>query len=102
MGMIQKLAPDRDICQPLTFQNRCLRVSIVLGVSAIGLSVPHFREVMAIMASICVTCNNVFFPLFFAHKLEWHLPPGDERRTPLWRRFCHALILTLGLFCFCL
>jgi len=104
MGMVQKLRPESSICVPLSALNRCMRVTIVLAVSGIGLCMPHFREVMAIMASVCVTCNNVFFPLFFSHKLEWdaNLKSDDPRRTSVCRNIGHFFILCLGIFCFCL
>lgn len=106
LGMMQKLLHSRSregsllnfIYEEGTWGNSILRSLLVIMVVLIGLAVPHFRDIMAIMSSVCCSCNNVFFPLLFAMKLE---PPGSATRSHL-RRLCHLGIVLLGVFCFCL
>jgi len=81
---------------PGTLANKMLRGAMVLACVGTGLAVPHFREVMAIMASVCCSCNNVIFPLLFAFKLE--SSPGAIR-VSFPRRLCHMCIVALALFC---
>lgn len=102
MGLLQNIRPTSVVCVPNSWQNRGLRIFLVLAVSGVGLMVPHFREVMAIMSSICCSCNNVFFPLIFAHKLESELPENDETRTSCIRRIAHVFIFLIAVYCFCM
>jgi len=77
--------------------NKILRALMVVAVVCAGLACPHFRDLMAIMSSVCCSCNNVFFPLIFAFKLE--NPSQQPDRRP---RLLHGCIFLLGIFCFCL
>jgi len=100
IGTIQKLNLPYGLSEPMSPSNRALRACIIFAVSGIGLFIPHFREVMAIMSSICCSCNNVFFPLLFSRKLEMDLKEDyAELRTSSTRRIGHVLILLLAFFC---
>merc|ERR1719440_2133777 len=72
MSTVQRLSRHEPAWSvPGTWTNFLLRACIVILCVCIGCSVPHFREIMSIMAAVCCSCNNVFFPLLFAYRLEW-------------------------------
>lgn len=83
-------------------RNTILRSIMVIVVVLVGLAVPHFRDVMAIMSAVCCSCNNVFFPLLFAVKLENQSHPEGSPGVSQCRRLAHFGIFLLGIFCFCL
>jgi len=95
-GAVQKFGCSCECCGPGTPMNVILRIIMVICFVAVGLTVPHFREVMAIMSSICCSCNNVFFPLLFAHILARR---DGGKKPSLLRHFLHFLIFLLGVFC---
>jgi len=95
-GMMQNLGdPEKhEVFRKDSPANRLLRAAVVVVVALIGLFVPDFRDLMAVVSSVCCSCNNVFFPLLFAYKLG---EPGST--TSLQRRVLHGCILLLGVFC---
>jgi len=95
-GAVQKIGFGAQCCAPGTVMNVLFRVFLVLVCVVVGLKVPHFREVMAIIASVCCSCNNVFFPLFFAHVLARR--PGGTKPS-ICRHFVHFFIFLLAMFC---
>jgi len=95
-GMMQNLGDPQkhEVFRKDSTANRLLRAAVVCLVVFIGLFVPDFRDLMAVVSSICCSCNNVFFPLLFASKLS---APGSTTSLP--RQFFHGCILLLGTFC---
>jgi len=101
MATFQHRGQDSDAkpwCVSGTLSNGVLRILLVIAFVCIGYAVPHFREVMSIIASVCCSCNNVFFPLFFAYKLE-RQSSTPAKPTGLSCRARHAGIVVLALFC---
>jgi len=94
-GLVAKIGGDRPCFISGNPFNWALRISIVLGAVVIGAAVPNFRAVLAIAASICCPCNNVFFPLMF----DWYL---SSRERPLCRSMVHCCIVLLAMLCFTL
>merc|ERR1740130_1823287 len=77
-GMVRNALGQSQLYKEGTVANHMLRVLMVIAVVLMGLAVPHFRDVMAIMSSICCSCNNVFFPLLFAYKLDMFCESGSK------------------------
>lgn len=105
-GMVRNLLGKSQLYKEGTVANQMLRTFMVVAIVAVGLAVPHFLDVMAIMSSVCCSCNNVFFPLAFAFKLEMF---GDSEagmkspyRVTRCRRIGLTCIMILGIFCFSL
>jgi hypothetical protein len=104
-GMMKNLLGGREnsslnrLYKEGTRENNVLRGVMVVIVVMVGLAVPHFRDLMAIMSSVCCSCNNVFFPLLFACLLE---KESAGTRFSTGRRIAHLAIFVLGLFCFSL
>jgi len=96
-GMIQNLVNGMCKLENSDTERYAIRLLLVIVVVLVATAVPHFRALMAIMSAICCSCNNVFFPLLFAFKLE-----DGEFRVSMSRRLVHSCICILGLFCFCL
>lgn len=95
-GMVRNFGGTSRLYKEGHIANQILRTLMVVAVVAAGLAVPHFRDLMAIMSSVCCSCNNVFFPLIFAFKLENPSTVTDHRRI------LHGCIFLLGIFCFSL
>lgn len=96
-GMLQNLLSSVCSFESSDTSHYAIRVMLVIVVVLVAEAVPHFRTLMAIMSSVCCSCNNVFFPLLFAFKLE-----DREFRVSVYRRMVHICILVLALLCFCL
>lgn len=98
-GMLQNLGDPHThaVFRKDSRANRLLRAAVVVVVVLIGLLVPDFRDVMAVVSSICCSCNNVFFPLLFAYSSKLADPKGILTSWP--RRLLHGCIFLLGLCC---
>jgi len=70
---------------------------LVVGIAvAIGLVVPQFSSLFALVTSVCGPILDCFLPIFLSYKIR---QKHGARMSSWVRRFAHALIVLLSLYC---
>jgi len=84
-------------CFPVgSFANKIMRVLVVVIAVVIGLAVTQFNKLFALVASVCGPMLQCFLPIFLSYKIR---KKHGARMSSWVRRFGHALIVLLGLYC---
>jgi amino acid permease len=91
---VERMSPEAGWATFGNSANVLLRVILILSATTIGALVPYFRDVLAILASVACSCNNILFPLFFAYKLN----AGLVTMGPA-KKVAHFAIISLALVC---
>jgi len=76
--------------------NRIMRILVVGIAVAIGLVVPQFSSLFALVTSVCGPILDCFLPIFLSYKIR---QKHGARMSSWVRRFAHALIVLLSLYC---
>eukprot|EP00929_Paragymnodinium_shiwhaense_P119169 TRINITY_DN91048_c0_g1_i1.p1 TRINITY_DN91048_c0_g1~~TRINITY_DN91048_c0_g1_i1.p1 ORF type:complete len:501 (-),score=43.80 TRINITY_DN91048_c0_g1_i1:42-1544(-) len=94
VASLERLSPEAAWAMYGRIENRLFRVALVVLTTVIAMSVPYFRLVLAVLAAVCCSCNNVFWALLFSYKAN-----AEAASTSTPRKVLHAFILAVGAIC---
>ncbi|CAE7230796.1 AVT1 [Symbiodinium sp. CCMP2592] len=93
---LQTYEGTKDCFPAGSFANKIMRILVVVIAVVIGLVVTQFNKLFALVASVCGPILQCFLPIFLSYKIR---KKHGARMSSWVRRFGHALIVLLGLYC---